>query len=681
MSVRKFMRLSAGLCLAVFAVFAVSDAVAGGYVTVRALPSLPDSVIEYIANISEPRNLSIPQGEAPDQFIKALCGNYTNSFGKVFFKLNQKLVPQSTGNPRHVTMPACAKWKNSDGNGLLVSVLPGEVLDDVLLRNIGRTANQVFKCFPEAQSNRCGQTFFALVEKLNQGRDLANFRLGDSILLPFVTSPSTFTIRSDADVTVDEVVAKIRELSGANDDPQQSPLIRANRAPAISLVGAFDFNGVGMQEQSCIDVHQPAGAANQTWPYDEKLITAIIRRNLDAAKNRDSPLLRTTVTVLDTGLDASFPPLLQRRDDSVDPRFRFGIGIERRDNILPFPSHTPEAARQHGTEVAEIATGFPTLQGAYPDLAALFKLNVVNLMESAGDGEYEITSGGLTTAIGWFVGQSHGDIASISIASREELPGLKSLMQQNPKLLVVAAAGNDSEKLDSPESQGLYPADYGGEAENTGTQFITVGAYAGNLARASFSNFGRRYVDLLAPGCDIPYAANKPGVTGTSFAAPLVSMTAALLHAFGLDSSTEIKRRLQASVDYDQYLEDIVLWSGRLNIAKSLSVYEDVLERRSSKELSFGRWTLSGDVCSDQSFDADTIKKISVRSSPDQPLKIRVLWADRQGKLTEAICERLGDTLPISGTSEDVPWTDLVDFVPRYLGRYKDIFTTSKPGG
>jgi subtilisin family serine protease len=519
------------------------------------------------------------------------------------------------------------------------------------------------------------------VEKLNQGRDLVNFRLGDSVLLPFVTFPSTFTIRSNANLTADEVVAKIRELSGANDD-QQRPLIRANRAPAISLVGTFDFNEIGTQE-SCIDAHQLAGgAANQTWPYDEKLITAIIRKNLEAAKIRDYQILPTTITILDTGLDASFPMSFRRRDNSVDPRLQFGISVQLQDHILPWPSHTPEAARQHGTEVAQIATGFPTLQGAYADLAALFRLNVVNLMEPVGsEGEYGITGGGLTTAIGWFVGQSHADIASISIASREELPGVKSLIQQNPKLLVVVAAGNDREKLDSPESQGLYPADYGGEAENTGTQFITVGAYAGNLARASFSNFGRRYVDLLAPGCDVPYAADKPGVTGTSFAAPLVSMTAALLHSFGLGSSTEIKRRLQASVDYDQYLEDIVLWSGRLNIAKSLSVYEDVLERRSSKELSFGRWTLSDDVCSDRSFDADTIKKISVRSSPDQPLKIRVLWADSQGKLTEAICEPLGNTLPISGASEDVPWTDLVDFVPRYLGRYRDIFTTSKTGG
>src|SRR5580704_12405858 len=137
MSVRKFMRLSAGLCLAVFAVFAVSDAVAGDYVTVRALPSLPASVVEYIANISEPRKIPLPQGEMPEDFIRAVCGSYTDAFGNVFFNvLNPKLVRRPIKSPRIVIMPACAKWQNSDsGNGLLVPVLPGEGLDDVLSRN------------------------------------------------------------------------------------------------------------------------------------------------------------------------------------------------------------------------------------------------------------------------------------------------------------------------------------------------------------------------------------------------------------------------------------------------------------------------------------------------------------------------------------------------------------------
>ena len=55
-------------------------------------------------------------------------------------------------------------------------------------------------------------------------------------------------------------------------------------------------------------------------------------------------------------------------------------------------------------------------------------------------------------------------------------------------------------------------------------------------------------------------------------------MTAALLRSFGLRTPKEIKRRLHASVDYDEYLKNLVLWSGRLNIAKALSLYEDVLE-------------------------------------------------------------------------------------------------------
>ena len=201
--------------------------------------------------------------------------------------------------------------------------------------------------------------------------------------------------------------------------------------------------------------------------------------------------------------------------------------------------------------------------------------------------------------------------------------------------------------------------------DESGTQFVTVGAYDANLVRATFSNISRTYVDLFAPGCDVPYDPNKPGVSGTSFAAPLVSMTAALLRSFGLKTPKEIKRRLQASVDYDEYLKDLVLWSGRLNIAKALSLYDDVLERRSTKDLSFGQWTISGDLC-DKPLDWDTIRKISVRSSTTPPT-IRILSSDSQGKLAEHICGPVGENLPVSGIV--VPWNDVVDFVPRHFSK------------
>ena len=136
----------------------------------------------------------------------------------------------------------------------------------------------------------------------------------------------------------------------------------------------------------------------------------------------------------------------------------------------------------HGTEVAKIAAGGSALRSAYPGLSSLFRLNVVNLMEPTGAAaeEYGITTGGLNTGMDWFV--TNGQVANVSVASTAELAGLRDAILRNPQLLVVGAAGNESQPL---HRDAVYPASYGGANEQTGTQFITVAAYDGNLVRAT----------------------------------------------------------------------------------------------------------------------------------------------------------------------------------------------------
>ena len=102
------MRLGSGLLLAIVIAF---DAAADEYITVRALPTLPSPVIEYIAQVSQPRPAFIAPRELPENFIKEVCGSYTNAFGNVFFNLNDSLVRAPRQTPRQVKMPACAKWR------------------------------------------------------------------------------------------------------------------------------------------------------------------------------------------------------------------------------------------------------------------------------------------------------------------------------------------------------------------------------------------------------------------------------------------------------------------------------------------------------------------------------------------------------------------------------------------
>jgi hypothetical protein len=644
------MRTGFVLLLAAAPAFSAS---ADDYITIRATPGLPSDVIEYIAMNSEPKSVNIPRGELPSDFVKAVCGNLTKTYSAIFFgpaSMNPKLSSAPAEINRRVSLPACAKWRRDEsGNGLPYVVSPGESLDSILLQQIGRKANQTYKCGPEdASLPNCGLTFRQLVEKLNRGAELANLVPGNTIRLPFATEATTFQVRKNSPLDVKAHIAKIQELSKFSEP--DSALIQIEEAPVVSMIRPKSNDA----DLACLR-RPPA------WPYDDALVASVIKRTLPEVQD----LTSSTLTIMDTGLDASFPTTLLRRNDLADARSSpYGFGIYRPDGIRPNPNQMPEEVRLHGTRVARIAAGFPSLQRAYPELLKLVKLNVVNIAEppsqsAANQGDFVINTGGLDRAMEWFA--LNGDIVNISIASKAELPSLQTAMKTHPALLVVVAAGNETDELhNSP----WYPANYGGKNEDSGTQFVTVAAYNGSLAPATFTNVSDVYVDLFAPGCDVPYDQSAPGVTGTSFAAPLVSMTAALLRSFGLKAPKEIKRRLRASVDYDKNLSTQAAWSGRLNIPKALSIYHDVLQLNSKGgALEFGRWDMPSDICMSLPLPPDKVRKITV-SKAGNPVEIRVLWSDATDQLKEELCEPASASLVLGGRPDPVPWTDLIDFVP-----------------
>ena len=257
-------------------------------------------------------------------------------------------------------------------------------------------------------------------------------------------------------------------------------------------------------------------------------------------------------------------------------------------------------------------------------------------------GSYEITIGDLSNAVDFSI-TSSAQVGNISVGSLSQLVGVRDAIRGNPQALFVVAAGNDTQTV---EGIGVFPALYGGQNSDTGNQVITVAAHHAKLERAGFSNWSSVYVDLLAPGCDIPYDVSKPGVHGTSFAAPLVSMTAAILKSFGLSQPKDVKRRLQASVDYDPNLQTESAWSGRLNIVKALSVYHDVVERSSSNQLFFGKWKRTSDLqlCEGTDFDLKFIKKVSVVNTPNGP-RLRILFSDVLQHVQSHQCAMFGTGL------------------------------------
>ena len=208
------------------------------------------------------------------------------------------------------------------------------------------------------------------------------------------------------------------------------------------------------------------------------------------------------VTIVDSGVDLSHPELAGR------------------PNLLALNAQEPQPfGGVHGTAVASVIGAQRNgvgVEGVYPDA-------VIRSWDAAtGDGT-ELTSSQIVAGILAAVRAGRG-VINLSLGGPEPDPAIESAVDEAVAhgSLVVAASGNDGLQ-GSPLS---YPAAY--------PHVLTVAATQPDGTPAPFSSVSR-YVDVAAPGAQIPVAAIDPETgtetweawDGTSFAAPLVSGAAA----------------------------------------------------------------------------------------------------------------------------------------------------------
>lgn len=276
---------------------------------------------------------------------------------------------------------------------------------------------------------------------------------------------------------------------------------------------------------------------------------------------------QVVVAVIDTGIDPTHPFL---KDNLYLPNNRevsatsYGVDFSknRQNEMQPIDSHG------HGTHVAGI------IKSVHPDVKIL-ALKYYN-PQASGQDNLNSTIEALRYAV-----EHNVDIINYSGGgpepSLEELRILK--LAEKKGILVVAAAGNEESNIDH-KSNAYYPASYGL------SNIITVTAHDQSLQTLASSNYGKKSVDLSAPGHRIKSSLpnSRAGfLTGTSQATAFVSGVASLLKSQFTELTTDhLKSLIVQSVKSETTLAEKTSSGGRLDAEKAQKLAERVNEQLSN---------------------------------------------------------------------------------------------------
>lgn len=275
------------------------------------------------------------------------------------------------------------------------------------------------------------------------------------------------------------------------------------------------------------------------------------------------------VAVLDSGLDLNHPQL--NRYIAVNALEKSGLpGVDDDRNGLiddiygyDFFSDSPQVTDPlgHGTAVAGLIAARP-LNGVEGLATSHVKILPIRIMGPGGVFQLEPALAGLRYAI------SRGaKVINLSWNTPSDFSELRNLFLELEKrnVLIINSAANEGELLEtSPQFPTLY---------NLKNQ-INVANLKEDLFLSYLSNFSKEFVHLAAPGEKLTTLKSGGGITevsGTSFATPLVSATAAMIWSMNPNfSAQQVKNQIFSSATPLLQLEGKTKWGKTLHLGRAL---------------------------------------------------------------------------------------------------------------
>lgn len=241
-----------------------------------------------------------------------------------------------------------------------------------------------------------------------------------------------------------------------------------------------------------------------------------------------------TVAVVDSGVNTDNPQTHPLR-------------LTRPTNVLPTyqPTDVRDCGNEgHGTAVTAIIAA-PSLDGiGFTGLAP--DVTIMPIKEFDADTDKLSTSDTVAAGIRAAVA-AKVDVINLSLYASEDTAGLQQAMDaaKSADIVVVASSGNTGGQGD----QIGYPAAYGSKYPN----LLAVGATDAHDNITNYSTTGP-FLDVAAPGDQIlaptPLRGYSNQHSGTSFAAPFVSATAALVRErFPKLTAAQVVTRIEATAD------------------------------------------------------------------------------------------------------------------------------------